>query len=75
VWSPIATDIIMKLENLADANLNTEITQQITSANEWVELVFDFTGQPDNFGRLVIFPGFGTTEANTFYFDDIQFVQ
>lgn len=75
VWSPIVTDMIMKLENLDNADLNTEITKTIDTANEWVELTFDFTGQPNDFGRIVIFPGFGTTDANTFYFDDIQFGQ
>jgi len=72
VWSPIATDFLFKFEKIADANDFVEIQQPITQTNQWVELTFDFTGvSTDAFGRIAIFPGFGTTDPNTFYVDDI----
>lgn len=75
-WSPQAGIVVkMKLENLADPNINTEVDVTNTVANNWEELTFDFTGinNANNYQRVVLFYAFGTagTGAN-YYFDDIQ---
>ena len=75
-WSPQAGIVVkMKLENLANPNINTEVDVTNTVANNWEELIFDFTGinNANNYQRVVLFYDFGNagTGAN-YYFDDIQ---
>lgn len=73
VWSPVTGDFLFKFEDISDPqNNNFEVTKAIPVAEEWVEIVFDFTGAPAGLARLVVFPGFGTSDPNEFYFDDIQ---
>jgi hypothetical protein len=65
----------MKLENLANSNINIERDVVNTTANAWEDLVFDFTGinNADNYQRLVVFFDFGNGgDGSTYYFDDIQ---
>ncbi len=70
VWSPIACDVLFKLEGNAAP---VERLQSITTPNTWVQLDFDFTGETtDVFNKLVFFIDFATFNANTFYFDDIE---
>jgi PKD repeat protein len=73
VSSPIATDFLLKLEEIGNADNFVEVTTPITVTNQWTELTFDLTGQPNVFGRVVLFPGFGTSDPNVFYIDDIQY--
>ncbi len=73
VWSPVTGDFLFKFEDISDPqNNNFEVTKTIPVASEWVEIVFDFTGAPADLARLVVFPGFGTSDPNEFYFDDIK---
>jgi hypothetical protein len=76
VWSPQAGIIAkMKLENLANANINIERDANITLANGWQELTFDFTGisTTNTFQRVVVFFAFGNAgNGATYYFDDIK---
>jgi len=70
VWSPIACDVLFKLEGNAPP---VERLQSITTPNTWVQLDFDFTGETtDVFNKLVFFLDFASFDANTFYFDDIE---
>jgi hypothetical protein len=75
-WSPQAgISVLLKLENLTDSNINTEVAVTHTVANAWEELTFDFTGivNSNNYQRLVIFFNFGNSgNGSTYYFDDIQ---
>lgn len=75
-WSPQAGIVVkMKLENLTNSSINTEVDVTNTVANAWEELTFDFTGvnNANNYQRVVVFFDFGNagTGAN-YYFDDID---
>ncbi|NBU81430.1 MAG: hypothetical protein EBS55_07265 [Flavobacteriaceae bacterium] len=75
-WSPQAgITVKMKLENLSNPNINTEVDVINTVANSWEELIFDFTGinNVNNYQRVVIFYNFGNNGTGlNYYFDDIQ---
>lgn len=75
-WSPQAGIVVkMKLENLANPNINTEVDVTNTTANAWEELTFDFTGvnNGNNYQRVVIFFNFGNSGTGlNYYFDDIE---
>jgi len=77
VWSPIPnSDIILKLENPV-TGAETEITQTITTANEWVELEFDFSGADMNeeWPRIVFFFDSGNPGSGLeFFFDDLDYI-
>ncbi|MBP6072357.1 MAG: PKD domain-containing protein [Flavobacterium sp.] len=76
VWSPQSGIIAkMKLENLANANINIEKDANITLANGWQEITFDFTGisLTNTYQRVVVFFAFGNAgNGATYYFDDIK---
>lgn len=75
-WSPQSGIVVkMKLENLADPNINTEVDVTNSIANGWEELVFDFTGvnNANNYQRIVLFFNFGNNGTGlNYYFDDIE---
>lgn len=77
-WSPQSgITIKMKLENLANANINSEINVVNTVANNWEELTFDFSAinTANTYQRVVIFFNFGVSGAGqNYYFDEIQLV-
>ena len=73
VYSPIACDVLFKLEDQANGAINTERLLSISSTNTWVQLDFDFTGEgSDLYDKIVIFFDFANPVDNTFYFDDIE---
>ncbi|QEE49921.1 hypothetical protein FUA48_10115 [Flavobacterium alkalisoli] len=76
VWSPAAgVTVKFKVENLADSNINYEVDQVTTTANQWEELTYDFSAIDTNneYGRIVLFFNFGVNgSGETYYFDDIK---
>ena len=76
VWSPAAGIVVkVKLENLANSNINIERDATTTVANGWEELTYDFTGvvNSNNYQRYVVFFDFGNPGTGaTYYFDDAQ---
>lgn len=70
--APVGTTLKLKLEGAGD----TERDVPTTVSNEWEELTWDFTGEPQNFNALVFMFDFGNTgdgsESSTFLFDDIN---
>jgi len=76
VWSPAAGKVVkLKLENLANANINTELDATTTVANGWEELTYDFTGivNSNNYQRVVVFFDFGNAgNGASYYFDDLK---
>lgn len=76
VWAPQNGIVVkMKLENLADPTINTEVDVTNTIANSWNELTFNFTGinNANNYQRIVVFFNFGNAGTGlNYYFDDIQ---
>lgn len=75
-WSPQSGIVVkMKLENLANPAINTEVDVTNTTANAWEELIFDFTGviNSNNYQRVVLFYNFGNSGTGlNYYFDDIE---
>ena len=76
VWSPQAGIIVkMKLENLGNSAINTELDATTTVANGWEELTYNFTGivNSNNYQRVVVFFNFGVAgTGSSYYFDDIK---
>ncbi len=76
VWCPSAGGVVkMKLQNLANVNISTEVNATSTVANGWQELTFDFTGinNANNYQTIVVFFDFGNAgNGATYYFDDIE---
>jgi hypothetical protein len=66
--------VIMKLENSNNSNINVENTQINTTSNAWEDLIFDFTAAntSNTYDRIVIFFNFGVQgNGSTYYFDDL----
>lgn len=76
VWSPTAGSVVkLKLENLANSNINIERDATTTVANGWEELTYDFNGiiNSNNYQRVVVFFDFGNAGTGaSYYFDDIK---
>ena len=78
VWSPQAGIVVlMKFENMNPHVLAQDIERQVTTttANQWEELTFDFTGivNANNYQQLVLFFDFGNPGTGAaYYFDDIH---
>lgn len=73
LFAPSIGTLRIKLESQANSNVFVEKDVDITTANEWVELSIDFSGEANNtYNRLVLFPGWGVSNAGTFYLDDIE---
>lgn len=76
VWSPIeGAEVLLKVENLENADLNAEIRVPTTTSNQWETMLFDMTAIDPGveYGRIVFFfnmdvPGTG----ETYYFDNIE---
>ncbi len=71
VWAPVTGDFRLKLEDQADPNSFVEVDVTVTTVNSWVEITFDMTGTPTSYDRVVLFPGWGVADADTYYIDDI----
>ena len=75
VWSPTAGTVKFKIEAQSDGGIVKEVDRMITAeqVNQWVELVFDFTGTGvDLYDKMALFFDFGVSSTQTFYFDDIE---
>lgn len=77
VWSPTENNqVILKLEN-PDTGAEAEVTQTLATANEWVEVEFDFSEADVNeeWTRIVYFFDFGIQGSGLdYYFDDLAYV-
>lgn len=63
----------VKIEDQNDSGVFLEKDVVIPLAFNWVEVEVDFTGAASGtYDKLVLFPGWGTTEANTYQLDDIK---
>ncbi len=73
LWSPVACDVLFKLENKLNGAVFTEVMQSVSQTQTWVELSFNFAGASSGlYDKIVIFFDFASTNANTFYFDDVE---
>ncbi|KYP14645.1 hypothetical protein [Flavihumibacter sp. CACIAM 22H1] len=80
-FSPRAgATVLLKVENISDGGIAYEVQQPITKANEWEDLVFDFSAinTSNTYQKVVVIFELGTPgdgSANfTFLFDDIRLV-
>lgn len=74
VWSPKSGIVVkLKLEN-QDASITHEVDVTNTTANEWENLLYDFSDAPAaDYVRVVIFFDFGNNGDDTeYYFDEIE---
>lgn len=75
-FSPkVGAVIKLKVENLTDGNINKEVDVVTTVANQWENLVFDFTGinTSNTYQKVVVFYDFGVNgTGSNYYFDDIK---
>ena len=72
VHSPIACEVLFKLEDKNNPGTSTEVMGNVTTPNEWELLSYDFTGAASGvYSKIVIFFDFATTTENTFYFDEV----
>ena len=73
VWSPIACEVLFKLEDKTNSGVFVEVMGNVTTTNQWELLTYDFTGSASGtYDKIVIFFDFATMNDNTFYFDDIE---
>lgn len=75
-WSPKQGVVVkLKLEN-GDASITHEVDLNTTVANQWEELVYDFSGAPTaDYVRIVIFFDFGNNgDGSEYYYDEIELV-
>ncbi len=73
VYSPIACEVLFKLEDKTNAGTFVEVMGNVTTANQWQLLSYDFSGAASGtYDKVVIFFDFATTTDNTFYFDDVE---
>lgn len=75
-WSPkVGAVVKLKLENV-DASITHEVDLTTTVANEWENLLYDFSGAPPaDYVRVVIFFDFGVSgDDSIYYYDEIELV-
>jgi hypothetical protein len=64
--------LIIKLEDKANAGINTELEVATTKSNEWEELSFPFaSSQTGKYDKIVLIFDLATKNTNTYYFDDL----
>ena len=74
VWAPTAgTNVLVKLEDKADANINVEVSAVTTQASAWEELTFDFdSSESDKYDKIILFFELNTNTTATYYIDDFM---
>ncbi len=72
LYAPSTGTMRFKIESQANSNTFVEKDVTVSTANDWVEVTVDFSGEAaDTYDRLVLFPGWDVANAGTFYLDDI----
>jgi hypothetical protein len=73
VHSPIACEVLFKLEDKTNGGIFTEVMGNVTTPNQWQLLTYNFSGAASGtYDKIVIFFDFATFTDNTFYFDDVE---
>lgn len=74
VWSSVTGTALFKIEDQNDPNTYVEVFADITTANQWETLTFDFTGTASGtYNKVALFLDFDNNNGGTFYVDDIGF--
>ena len=65
--------VLLKLEDKANASINTEIEVTTTKTKAWEELTFNFpTTATAKYDKIVLIFDLATKNTNTYYFDDLK---
>ena len=74
VWSPVAgTNVLVKLEDKTNSNINVEIGAKTTTASAWEELTFDFaSGESGKYDKIIFFFELNTNTTQTYFIDDFM---
>ncbi len=73
VYSPIACEVLLKLEDKTNGGIFVEVMGNVTTPNAWELLTYDFAGTASGtYDKIVIFFDFATSNDNTFHFDDVE---
>jgi len=74
VYSPVVgATVKFKIENSDDSGDFVERDVATTTSGAWEELLFDFSGEAnETYDIITLYFDFGSTTANTFYFDDLS---
>jgi len=73
VYSPIACEVLLKLEDKLNAGTFVEVMGNVTTPNQWQLLTYEFSNAASGtYDKIVIFFDFATTVDNVFYFDDVE---
>lgn len=71
-YFPAAGAVLLKLEDKTNGGISTELSRNVTQANTWQELTFDFgPSQSNKYDKIVLFFDYGKN-TNTYYFDDLK---
>jgi len=72
VWSPVAgTNVLVKLEDQANAGTFTEIGATTNTASAWEELTFPFASSENGkYDKIILFFELNTNTTETYYIDD-----
>lgn len=72
-YFPIACEVLFKLEDKTNGGVSTELSYDVTTTGEWIQLSFDFAdGQSNTYDKIVIFFDFAVSADNTYYIDDLE---
>ncbi len=73
VYSDVTGAVLFKLENATNTSQAVELSIDYTTANAWQTLSFNLGDTLDAglYSQIVLFFNFGTTNATTWYFDNI----
>ncbi|GAA0872344.1 hypothetical protein GCM10009117_14910 [Gangjinia marincola] len=79
-WSPASgITVLLKLENVENADIFIETSAITTTQNSWEELFFDFSDLVDlneEYQKVILFFDFGNVgDGSIYYFDDVQLSQ
>ncbi|HAB36248.1 MAG TPA: hypothetical protein DCE58_06605 [Cryomorphaceae bacterium] len=72
VWAPTTGSFRLKLEDKANSAVYWEADQAVTVDSAWTQLTWNLSGVGTLYDRVVLFPGWGVSNAGTFYVDNIQ---
>ncbi len=65
--------VLLKLEDKANAAINTEVEVATTKTSAWEELTIDFpTTASGKYDKIVLIFDLATKNTNTYYFDDLK---
>jgi hypothetical protein len=74
VWSPTSgTNVLVKLEDKANPEINNEVSAVTSTANAWEELTFDFApGESGKYDKIILFFELDSDVVRTYYIDDFR---